>query len=127
MNPPIQGVPYTGPYPVASAIQTQGAGPDDAGPLLPNANVDINLYINPAIGGVTGPVGTNGYSTGLNPAFMPQPLTGAAVLFPSINLVNDTGPVGRENWAGTRAAGVAQQQYEPPDLATIYRSLVNNG
>lgn len=128
MTAPSQGLVYTDTYPVAASVQTQGAGPNDAGPVnLPDPNVDINTYIDPAIGGVVGPVGTNGYSTGLNPGNMPQPLTGLIALFPAVDLSGDTGPVGRENWAGTRAAGVNQQLTPPPDLETIYKSLVNNG
>lgn len=127
MTAPSQGLVYTDSYPVATSRMTQGVSPSAVGPTnLADADADINRYVHPDEGGIPGPVGTLGFTTGLNPGFMPQPLTGKITIFPKVDLSNDTGPVGRDAASQSPYGGFNQMNTPPPDLNVIYRSLVSH-
>lgn len=87
-------------------------------------SVDITRYIDQNIGGKTGVRIVNGWTSGINLDWNRHQFRGRAVQFVRRNLADDTGPVGRTNFAGTLRTGVMSQFDVPPTLEEIYRSFV---
>lgn len=94
-----------------------------------DTSVDITRYIDRNIGGSTGVRIVNGWTSGLSTGtWNAHHFKGRAVqLVPAQPASIRPGPVGRINYGGNLAAGVASQFEVPPSLEDIYRSIVNRG
>lgn len=128
MTQPSSGMVYDPGFPFgvsapAQRVQTQ---PDNIGSSEWNpvrADVDITRYVNQTVGGETGTVIRNGFTSGLNRSWFGAAFTGRSRRFPKAD-VRHSGPVGRDNSASVRQAGVAEQFTVGPSLEDIYRSFV---
>jgi hypothetical protein len=87
-------------------------------------SVDITRYIDQNVGGSTGAVIGNGYTSGINQYWNRHSFRGRAVQFQSAQDASiRPGPVGRVNYSGNLAAGVDSQFTIMPSLEDIYRSI----
>lgn len=102
------------------------SGRTDASAGGNDRSVDITRYIDRNIGGTTGVVINNGYTSGLNQYWNRHSFRGRAVQFEDISRTSDRGgPVGRINYGGNLQAGIDQQFSVMPSLEDIYRSIAN--
>jgi hypothetical protein len=119
-------VVYDAGYPAASGrprVQTQGDVIGTTSWPVTEADVSTSRYIDYSVGGQTGTVNNLGWSNGL--WWKRVPFRGQTKQGVMRDLSKDAhGPVGRSNYAGQLAAGVADQFTVPPTLEQVYRSIV---
>lgn len=109
-----------------NAILEGEPGRTDASAGGNDRSVDITRYIDRNIGGTTGDIINNGYTSGINQNWNRHSFRGRAVQFEDTARVQSRGgPVGRINYGGNLVAGVQQQFSVMPTLEDIYRSIAS--
>jgi hypothetical protein len=128
-NAQIEYTDYPGYPPAVSSPEVNvDTHLDDLGAsswTIPTIVVGITSYIDQTVGGSTGTVIRNGYSTGFNRYWHAMPFRGQKVNGVMRDLRSDTGPVGRNNHLGILQAGVQWQNTVGPTLEEIYQSFVS--
>ena len=118
------GVQYGPGFAIGNPVQTQQDNIGDTDWAAPISDYDITRYVDQNIGGETGTVIRNGYTTGLNRDWWASPFAGGHARFVRRDLAKDTGPVGRDNSRTVLEAGVKQQYTTYPSIEDIYKSFV---